>query len=226
MDGHRHHTVTEENYLKVIYKFSEGEQLVSTNTIARFLETTPASVTDMVKKLNEKKLVEHHPYQGVRLTSTGRQVALGIIRKHRLWEVFLVNTLKFSWDKVHDTAEQLEHIEAPELIDALDAFLGHPKFDPHGDPIPSREGEIHERDTVRLSDAAEQTLVTVAGVSVHTTEFLQYLDKVGLNIGSHVLVAERITFDKSLILRIGSREVVLNGETASQILVVPSPEAP
>ena len=136
------HSVTEENYLKAIYKFSDGENNVSTNTISKYLRTTPASVTDMVKRLNEKKLVDYQPYKGVSLTSEGQVIALKIIRKHRLWEVFLVKVLNFSWDSVHDTAEQLEHIDSPELIDKLDEFLGYPKFDPHGDPIPSPSGEI------------------------------------------------------------------------------------
>lgn len=215
------HSNTEENYLKGIYKFGGDRELVSTNTLSRFLKTTPASVTDMLKKLSEKGLVDYTPYKGVRLSKDGLQVALKIVRKHRLWEVFLVKTLNFSWDRVHDTAEQLEHIDSPELIAALDEFLGFPKYDPHGDPIPSPTGEIQERKTWLLSEMETGTKIKMVGVLMHTPEFLQYLDRIGLNIGTELRVLETIPFDKSLMVGIDKKELIISGEAAINILVMP-----
>jgi DtxR family Mn-dependent transcriptional regulator len=212
------HSETEENYLKAIFKYSEGGEMVSTNTIAKDLGTTPASVTDMLKRLSEKQMVEYVPYRGVRLTSMGEKIALGIIRKHRLWELFLVKVLNFSWDKVHDTAEQLEHINSPELVEKLDEFLGFPKFDPHGDPIPSKDGVMAPRMTQPLPALEVGAVVTMAGVLEHSPEFLQYLDRLGMNIGAQITIVERIGFDQSLLLRVQDREIVLSGEFAKQIL--------
>ncbi|MEM0996590.1 MAG: metal-dependent transcriptional regulator [Bacteroidota bacterium] len=216
----KQHSVTEENYLKAIYKYSVDDGPVSTNTIARYLQTTPASVTDMLKRLNEKSLVNYQPYRGARLTDSGRKVALKIIRKHRLWECFLVRTLHFSWDAVHDTAEQLEHIDSPELIDKLDEFLGFPKFDPHGDPIPSKDGIFEQRATIPLSECPAGISATVAGVLEHKPEFLQYLDRIGMTIGVTVEIVEKIPFDDSLLLVVNDRELILSGEFARQILAL------
>jgi DtxR family Mn-dependent transcriptional regulator len=216
----KQHSATEENYLKAIYKFSDGSQPVSTNTIARDLLTTPASVTDMLKRLNEKGLVDYLPYKGADLTEEGKRVALKIIRKHRLWECFLVRVLNFSWDAVHDTAEQLEHIDSPELIEKLDEFLGFPKFDPHGDPIPSKDGIFEPRETIVLAACPGGVKVTIAGVMEHKPEFLQYLDRIGLNIGAEVEVVEQIPFDQSVLVVVNAREVVLSGEFARQILAL------
>lgn len=217
---HRH-SETEENYLKVIYKYSEGGEMVSTNTIAKDLRTTPASVTDMLKRLSDKEMVEYTPYKGVRLMAAGEKVALGIIRKHRLWELFLVKVLNFSWDNVHDTAEQLEHVDSPELVDKLDEFLNFPKFDPHGDPIPSKDGVMAARNTVPLTDCPIGPTLNMAGVLQHAPDFLQYLDRLGMNIGAEITILERISFDQSLLLKVGGREVVLSGEFAKQILALP-----
>lgn len=214
------HSSTEENYLKVIHHSSQDSSPVSTNAISKQLKTSPASVTDMIKRLSDKKLVDYQPYKGVRLTAEGRKIALKIIRKHRLWEVFLVNVLNFSWDAVHDTAEQLEHIDSPELIEKLDEFLDYPKFDPHGDPIPSATGEIVVRETIALSQCAAETTVTVAGVGEHSKDFLRYLDRIGLNIGVKVQILEKIEFDQSLMLDVKGREIVLSGEFAKHVLVL------
>ena len=216
----KQHSSTEEDYLKVIYKSSTGAGLVSTNAISKQLKTSPASVTDMIKRLSDKKLVNYQPYKGVRLTAEGQKIALKIIRKHRLWEVFLVNVLKFSWDSVHETAEQLEHIDSPELIEKLDEFLDFPKFDPHGDPIPSSTGEFVERETTPLSECEGGMVVTVAGVGEHSTDYLRYLDKIGLNIGVKVRVLEKIDFDQSLMLDVKGREIVLSGEFSKRVLVL------
>jgi DtxR family Mn-dependent transcriptional regulator len=214
------HSATEENYLKAIYKITDGAVPVSTSAIARDLLTTPASVTDMLKRLNEKGLVNYQAYKGALLTDDGNKIALKIIRKHRLWECFLVRVLSFSWDAVHDTAEQLEHIDSPELIDKLDEFLGFPKFDPHGDPIPSKEGNFEERETIPLAECQAGSEVIVAGVMEHQPEFLQYLDRIGLTIGKVAQVLEQISFDQSILMSINGREVVLSGEFARQIVVL------
>jgi len=213
------YSATEENYLKAIFKFSTNGEMVGTNTLAKYLQTTPASVTDMVKRLSDKELVEYQPYYGVRLLEPGTRIALKTIRKHRLWEVFLVNILNFSWDEVHDTAEQLEHVNSPLLVDKLDEFLGFPKFDPHGDPIPNKDGLFTERITRQLSICQAAETVLVAGVTEDAPTFLQYLDKIGIRIGSRIQINEVIPFDNSIIMRIADREVVLSGEFARQILV-------
>lgn len=212
-------SATEENYLKAIYKFSANGDMVGTNTLAKSLQTTPASVTDMLKRLSEKELVDYQPYHGVRLLEEGKRIALKIIRKHRLWEVFLVNVLNFSWDEVHETAEQLEHVNSTLLIDKLDEFLGFPQFDPHGDPIPNKEGVFTERITRPLTACIAGETAMVAGVTEDAPMFLQYLDRIGIRIGSRILVQELIPYDNSLILSLSGREVVLNGEFAKQILV-------
>jgi DtxR family transcriptional regulator, Mn-dependent transcriptional regulator len=212
-------SATEENYLKAIYKFSANGEMVGTNTLAKSLQTTPASVTDMLKRLSDKSLVEYQPYHGVRLLEPGKLIALRIIRKHRLWEVFLVNVLKFNWDEVHETAEQLEHVNSTLLIDKLDEFLGYPQFDPHGDPIPNKDGHFTERVTRQLSACVAGEAVVVAGVTEDAPQFLQYLDRIGIRIGSRVSVQEVIPFDNSMILGLAGREVVFSGEFARQILV-------
>jgi DtxR family transcriptional regulator, Mn-dependent transcriptional regulator len=213
-------SATEENYLKAIYKFSANGEMVGTNTLAKSLQTTPASVTDMLKRLSEKSLVEYQPYHGVRLLEPGKRIALKIIRKHRLWEVFLVNTLHFTWDEVHETAEELEHVNSPLLIDKLDEFLGFPQFDPHGDPIPNKDGLFTERITRQLSACTASEVVIVAGVTEDAPVFLQYLDRIGIRIGSRIIVHDVLPFDNSLILSLAGREVVLSGEFARQILIV------
>ena len=213
-------TETEENYLKAIYHLSQDGKTVSTTALSKNLNTTPASVTDMIKKLGEKALVEYQPYKGVTLTTAGRTIGLRIIRKHRLWEVFLVNILNYSWDEIHETAEQLEHIHSPELIDKLDAFLGFPKFDPHGDPIPSAEGKFEDRKTQCLADCNSDEEFLIAGVLNHSPEFLQYLDKVSLTLGKSVRIQEKLPFAQSLEIAIEGKTLVIPGEISRNILVV------
>lgn len=217
----KHHTETEENYLKCILRESKPGTLVSTNAIANSLGTSPASVTDMVKKLEKKGLVDYTRYKGVTLTPDGRKIALRIIRKHRLWEVFLVQKLNFSWDNVHEVAEQLEHIESPELIKALDTFLNYPKFDPHGDPIPSETGEIVQRNTLPLGEVPVGQLVRIAGVKRSDQDFLQYLDRVGLTINQLVCVKEQLPFDQSVQLERDGQRMVVSGMVANNLLVLP-----
>lgn len=213
-------TSTEEDYLKATLKLSPEGQTVSTNALSAELKTTPASVTDMIKRLGDKGLVDYTPYRGVSLTDAGRRIALRIVRKHRLWEVFLVQKLNFSWDQVHDTAEQLEHVRSEELIQKLDEFLGYPKFDPHGDPIPNDAGEIALRPTRALSLVPAGEDATLARVLLHTPEFLQYLDRLGLTIGAALTVLEHMPFDDSRLVRLAGKELLLSPTVTANLLVV------
>ncbi|MEZ4775049.1 MAG: metal-dependent transcriptional regulator [Bacteroidia bacterium] len=211
---------TRENYLKCIFKFSGSGERVSTNTLANFLKTSPASVTDMIKKLKKDGLVDYLKHQGVTLTPAGKEIALKILRKHRLWEVFLVQKLNFSWDQVHDMAEQLEHIDSNELISALDKFLGSPNFDPHGDPIPNEKGEIPDRNTYFISEAEPGEEVVIASVGHSDPDFLQYLEKVGLTINRRVTVVEKLSFDNSLQIIVQGAQMVISGNVAHNLLVL------
>ncbi len=212
---------TEENYLKAIFKLSEkNKEEISTNAIAESLAVKAGSVTDMLKKLAEKGLIHYTPYSGVELTGQGRQTAVKIVRKHRLWEVFLVEKLGFRWDQVHPMAEELEHIDFDELIERLDVFLGNPRFDPHGDPIPDEKGEFQPSESIRLSEADTGQRLQMIGLENHTTAFLQYLDKKELALGSRIAIVEVAPFDKSLTITIdGDRQVHISHEVAKNILV-------
>ena len=216
------HSFTEENYLKAIYHLSEGNTMaVSTNQIAEMTSTKAASVTDMLKKLAEKKLINYIKYQGVTLTGTGVNAAVNIIRKHRLWEVFLVEKLGFKWDEVHDIAEELEHINSETLINRLDDFLGNPAADPHGDPIPDRSGLIKHKKLVKISDMHPGESGTVSGVSEHSSVFLKLLEKMGLTLGTKIIVSELIEFDGSIMLTIDQKtERTISREVAKNILVI------
>lgn len=216
------HSFTEENYLKAIYHLSEGNTVaVSTNQIAEMTNTKAASVTDMLKKLAEKKLINYIKYQGVTLTNTGVNAAVNIIRKHRLWEVFLVEKLGFKWDEVHDIAEELEHINSETLINRLDDFLGNPAADPHGDPIPDRSGLIKHKKLVKISDMQPGESGTVSGVSEHSSIFLKLLEKMGLTLGTKIIVSELIEFDGSIMLTIDQKtERTISREVAKNILVI------
>lgn len=216
----KHQSETRENYLKCILKFSESGELVSTNTIANYLGTSPASVTDMIKKLNDENLIHYQRYKGVSLTEEGERIALKIVRKHRLWEVFLVEKLDFKWDNIHEIAEQLEHIDADELIRALDKFLDYPRFDPHGDPIPDENGKIASRETYLLADIEPGEEVVIASVGRSDPDFLQYLEKVGLTINRRVRVIEKIAFDESLQISISNQRSVVSGNVANNLMVL------
>lgn len=190
-----------ENYLKCIYALEQDSagKGVSTNAIADRMETQAPSVTDMLKKLKERGLVDYKKYYGATLTETGRRIAIDIIRRHRLWEVFLVEKLGFKWDEVHALAEQLEHIESDELARRLDDFLGNPKFDPHGDPIPDQDGNIRKgQPRVGLDELMEGERGVIVGVNDSSVDFLRYLDSVKLNLGVQIEVLERFAFDQSV----------------------------
>jgi DtxR family Mn-dependent transcriptional regulator len=210
---------TEENYLKAIFKLSHGDSAkVSTNSIAAQVNTKAATVTDMLKKLADKKLIIYNRYQGVSLSATGKKIALNIVRKHRLWEVFLVEKLNFKWDEVHDIAEQLEHVKSDTLVDELDKFLGNPKFDPHGDPIPDRNGKMNSVKPMPLADMKKGNYV-FAGVDDHSSAFLQFISKVGIQIGDKIQVNEIFGFDKSVEITVRKKKIFLGNESARNILV-------
>lgn len=211
---------TEENYLKSIFHLSQKEDPVSTNSISEDLKTKPASVSDMLRKLSDKNMLFYEKYKGVRLTPEGKAVALWLVRKHRLWEVFLLKTLGFSWDEVHDVAEQLEHIKSRTLIERLDKFLGFPQYDPHGDPIPDQFGNWHPISSVPLAEISPNTTCHVVSVSDADPAFLRYLGKVGISIGAKIEILDRIEFDGSIEIRI--RELdnkLISKQIAENILV-------
>jgi DtxR family Mn-dependent transcriptional regulator len=193
---------TEENYIKAIYWLSERNKSfdTSTNEIAARINTKPPTVSDMLRKLTTKKLVAYQKYRKVQLTKNGKQVAIQIIRKHRLWEVFLHEKLNFNWDEVHEVAEQLEHIQSEKLIERLEKYLGYPKYDPHGDPIPGANGELNEVKRAMLSDVEIDIICQVVGVKDSSSDFLQYLQQINVGIGTKIRVLEKIAFDNSLIV--------------------------
>lgn len=218
-------TSTEENYLKAIYHLSTGNQnSVLTSAIAGSLSTSSASVTDMIKKLSEKNMVEYERYHGVKITRKGEKVALSIIRRHRLWEVFLMDTLKFKWDEVHDLAEELEHVSSDELTKRLDAFLGFPKFDPHGDPIPDTNGKVHSNGQVLLSEITKKGNYILSGVNDHSPSFLQYLEKKGLIPGSSFSIVEMDEFDNSMQIIFSNKKSIFISKEVSKNLLVRSHE--
>jgi DtxR family transcriptional regulator, Mn-dependent transcriptional regulator len=214
-------TITEENYLKCIFKLSDKQHSsVSTNSIASFLGTAPASVTDMLKKLADKNFIVYEKYKGVKLTSEGEEHAVRLIRRHRLWEVFLVEKLKFSWDKVHDIAEELEHINSSELVKKLDEFLGFPEVDPHGDPIPDANLIFKHRNEKTISELSPGDTGVIVGVRNSSSEFLQHLNKLNLILGSEVKVAEKMEFDGSIRVLINKNENVTISELVSNNIFV------
>ena len=214
-------SLVEENYLKAIYHLSEeGRKQVSTNAIADAMQTKPASVSDMIQKLDRKDVIQYTKYQGVKVTDNGRTAALKVIRKHRLWEVFLVEQLNFHWDEVHDVAEQLEHIKSPLLIERLDAFLGYPKVDPHGDPIPDALGVIRSKPQNPLLDLQSGREGIIRAVKDSSPAFLQHLDKLGAYLGAKVKVLEKVPFDNSMQILIDeSTSIFISKEVAENILV-------
>ncbi len=211
----------EENYLKAIYHLSgSGERIVSTNSLAEEMSTTPASVSDMVKKLSQKAVVDYRKYQGVNISEDGKKLALHVIRKHRLWEVFLVDKLRFNWDEVHEVAEQLEHIKSPLLIQRLDEFLGYPKYDPHGDPIPDEDGLFTEKKKVPLDNLSSGGKGIMVAVNDSSASFLKYLDKMEISIGSKIEVVEVIEFDGSMDIRIDDRKNLTISNTVAQNILI------
>lgn len=215
------YSFTEENYLKAIYKLSEKDaEKITTNAIAQVLETKAASVTDMIKKLSDKKLLKYEKYRGVTLTEKGRLIAVETVRKHRLWETFLYDKLKFGWEEVHDIAEQLEHINSQILTDKLDDFLGNPTNDPHGDPIPSKNGEIQKSNFILLSNMKPKQKTILSGVVDHSAAFLKHLEKTGLLLGKQLEIIEVNEYDGSIQVSInGADKMYISRDVAKNILV-------
>lgn len=219
-------SIAEENYLKAIYKIIQikGLPSVNTNKLAEEIGTSAASVTDMIQRLADKSMVLYQKYRGASLTKEGQQVAIQLLRKHRLWEAFLVDSLGFRWDEVHDLAEQLEHIQSEELIDRLDAFLGYPRFDPHGDPIPNEQGNFMLRQQVSLATLEPSSKpLTMLGVRQHKPEFLRYLDELKLIPGTQLTVLDKNCFAKTMHIALDSNESTwITQETAMDIYVKPN----
>lgn len=213
-------STSEENYIKAIYHLQQVKGDVSSNELATALKTKPASVTDMMKKLKAKKLAHYQPYKDFRLNSEGVKVALGIIRRHRLWEYFLAEKLKFTWAEVHEVAEELEHVSSKKLIDKLDEFLGFPRVDPHGDPIPDADGKIENTRQVCLVDLPLHKQVTVSHVSDQSNEILELLKHKHIGIGTKLEVKKKFEFDHSLEIKSGRGPVqTISEQLAKNIFV-------
>lgn len=211
----------EENYLKAIYTLTCTENGgAGTNLLAEHLATKASSVTDMAKRLAEKNLINYIPYRGFTLSESGRTIALQIIRKHRLWEAFLVDKLGFKWDEVHEIAEQLEHIQSEKLTDKLDEFLGYPKFDPHGDPIPDKNGVLTELETQVLSELAIGQSGQIVGVKDSSAQFLQYLEAQQLVLGTRLCAIEKYPFDQSMHLLINDNKAITISFLVSKNLII------
>ena len=213
-------TLSEENYLKIIYHLSVATNTeISTNAIAERLKTKASSVTDMLKKLSDKNLINYQKYQGVSLTDFGLFEAKMIVRKHRLWEVFLVDKLSFSWDEVHEVAEQLEHIKSEKLIEKLDSFLGFPSEDPHGDPIPNQYGEVQKPNNKLLAEAEIDKRYVCVGVQDSSSAFLQYLDKHKIGLGTIMKVVSKETFDNTFELLIDNKSITVSSKIANNLYI-------
>jgi DtxR family Mn-dependent transcriptional regulator len=211
---------TIENYLKTIYHLSAGNSnIVNNKQLAEKLNVIPATVTEAVKKLHELKLVIYEKSYGTRLTTSGSKMALNIVRRHRIWETYLANELGFGWDEVHEIAEELEHIKNDKLIKKLSEKLGHPNFDPHGDPIPDEKGKIQKSNFIKLSEAKIKSNYKIMGVTDHSTTFLKYLEKHQLIIGASITIKTIEEFDNSIILICQKKEVSISPKAAECIIV-------
>jgi DtxR family Mn-dependent transcriptional regulator len=214
---------TEENYIKCVYYLQHENDSadVSVNEIAERMSTRPATVTDMMRKLSEKKLIHYEKYKRTFLSKSGNNIAIQIIRKHRLWEVFLHQKLNFSWDEVHEIAEELEHIRSAKLIERLDEFLDFPQFDPHGDPIPNAAGEIKPASNLTLSQCKQGATLQLVAVKDTSAAFLQHLERFGLYIGVALVIEEHLPFDHSVMVRIeNAAPVMLSNKISVALLVI------
>ena len=212
-------TKSEEDYLKCLYHLQQGKKNVSTNEIANYLSMKPSSVSDMLKKLAEKKLVYYLKYKGSSLTKKGELIALSVIRKHRLWETFLVSKLGFSWSKVHNIAEQLEHVNSEELIDKLDHFLAYPQIDPHGDPIPQKNGTIAELNQKLLSELKHGEEGIITGIKKGTPSLLNFLDQKNIKLGDQIQLISILEFDQSAEVIIHDKAINLSEKICSNLLI-------
>lgn len=213
-------TQSEENYLKAIFQLQEEtEGGISTSSLSEKLATKAASVTEMLKRLSDKELVNYQKYYGVQLTKTGRKQALLIVRKHRLWEYFLVERLNFNWDEVHEVAEQLEHIKSPKLVEELDSFLGRPQYDPHGDPIPDKDGNLPKSPTKKLSQLKLGDRGICKGFNDNSSAFLQFLDKQSIGLHTPIEILHIEQFDAGMTVRVAQREVLLSKTATDNIYI-------
>jgi DtxR family Mn-dependent transcriptional regulator len=217
-----HLSLTEEDYLKAIFHLSDNDftKGISTNDIAKKIDISAASVSDMIKKLSQKGMIDYIKYQGVSLTEAGKKQALYVVRKHRLWETFLVEKLKFSWDEIHEVAEQLEHIDSQLLIKRLDEFLNYPEFDPHGDPIPNEKGEIVKIKRITLNNAPLRDNLKVVAVEETSPLFLKHLNKIRINIGTIIKVLEKSEYDGSLEVEIDNQRIMMISKDVAENLYV------
>ena len=211
---------SEENYIKSIYNLQEKTGKVNTNSLAKFLNTSAASITDMLKKLKLKKLLEYKRYYGFSLNEAGKKEALKIIRRHRLWEFFLVTKLGMKWEKVHDVAEELEHVSSVELIEKLNTYLGNPKIDPHGEPIPDAKGNMPVLKQIALKDLPLKQNAAVSSVSNQTPEMMEMLNHYNIGIGSQIKVLKSFGFDGSLEIKLYRKPgCIISGVIAQNIFV-------
>lgn len=214
------YSVSKENYIKAVYHLQQSQGLVTTNSLAAALQTRPASVTDMFKKLKTQKLLLYEKYKGVKLTAEGKKLALHIVRKHRLWEYFLVDKLGFGWEEVHEMAEELEHISSRKLIDRLEEFLGFPQTDPHGDPIPDIQGRVPASKQVQLTDLPPDTPCFISHVSNQSAEIMELLNHLHLVIGTRITVTKKFSFDHSLEVRLDDQSLLTISEHLTANLFV------
>lgn len=212
-------TKHEEDYLKAIFYLEKEDHLVSTTDLAKALNMKPASVTEMIKRLSSKELIFYQPYQGVRLTEKGKHTAIYLVRKHRLWETFLVKTLNFSWSEVHEIAEQLEHVKNPMLIERLDEFLGFPEIDPHGEPIPDKEGNFPDLKVLPLSKASEKHFYKIIRILEPSQDFQEYLSSISLSLNDIVFLEKRYEYDESVLLKKGEEKILISKKAARNLLV-------
>jgi DtxR family Mn-dependent transcriptional regulator len=213
-------SASKENYLKAVYHLQQEQGKVSTNALAEVLQTKPASVTAMLKKLKSEKLLQYEKYYGVKLTAEGKKVAVQIIRKHRLWEYFLVEKLRFGWEEVHEIAEELEHIGSRKLVDRLNEFLDHPQCDPHGDPIPDTHGKFPSLMQLAVSELPLNSMATVNGITDQSAGMLELLHHKNIRIGTRLEIKKKFTADGSVEIRLRSQQVVtLSDHVAKNILV-------
>jgi DtxR family Mn-dependent transcriptional regulator len=213
-------TIAEENYIKVIYHLQNDDNKVTTNEVAAEIKTTAASVTDMLKKLKEKNILNYEKYKGFRLSTEGKKIALNIIRKHRLWEYFLVEKLHFKWDEIHAIAEELEHVSSKKLIDNLEIFLGYPKFDPHGDPIPNIHGKLPSQTKINLQSLPQNIVATITSVGNQSSELLELLTHKKMYIGTSIEVKKKFPFDHSIEVKLHNKNIVhISNQLAQSIFV-------
>ncbi|MCH7974004.1 MAG: metal-dependent transcriptional regulator [Bacteroidetes bacterium] len=209
-----------ENYLSEIYKLEQSKTRVQTNILAKKMDISNAAVTDMLKKLSSNGLILYERYKNIQLTKKGKDYAAVIVRRHRIWEIFLNQIVGLPWDKVHDEAHRLEHSSSDELIDRIEEMLNYPEFDPHGDPIPAKDGSIPKlKESTNLSKVKIGEWGKVIRVNDYDNEFLNYLSRIGLKLGKKITVKDKLNFDNSLLIKIGNNQINISAKLASNIFI-------